>query len=113
MGAARDVRRPERGQVYRLRADGASTAAVVVSNDLRNATLPTVLVARVTTAPKPSVPTIVALPVGEPMVGRVVCDSLAEVHTKDLQKPVGALSRAVMRRIDAGLRAALALDGDA
>jgi mRNA interferase MazF len=104
------MKRPVRGQVFMVRAGGAATHAVVVSNDLRNEALPTVLVARITTVPKPAVPTIVELPVGEPVVGRVLCDSIAEVPSEAVGRPAGHLSRKAMRRVDVGLRAALGVD---
>ena len=103
------VNGPERGQVYRLRTAGGTTPCVVVSNDLRNGSLPTVLVARISTAPRPAVPTIVELPVGEPVVGRVLCDSVTEVAASELGKALGTLSRDAMRRIGQALSVALGL----
>lgn len=84
--------------------------AVIVSNNGRNTSLwPFVHVVRVTTAPRQPRPTIVELPSGEAVGGRVVCDDLAPVLKSDLGGPLGGLSPATMRRVDAALKAVLAL----
>jgi mRNA-degrading endonuclease toxin of MazEF toxin-antitoxin module len=84
--------------------------ALVVSNNSRNAsTWPMVHVVRITTAPKTPRATIVEIPHGESVSGRVLCDELQQVPKSQLRKRVGALSPRTMRAIDDGLRAVLAL----
>lgn len=50
-----------RGQIYWFDMGHGEKPWVVVSNNVRNRTLNTVLAARVTTTPKPGVPTAVSL----------------------------------------------------
>ncbi len=82
---------------------------LVVSNNIRNRNLRDVVVARITTAGKPDLPSIVTLPPGEPVVGRVLCDDLSTVSKEHLSRHAGGLSRATMHAVDSGLRVALAL----
>lgn len=110
MGGRREVAAPLRGQVFRVRFPSGLKPVVIVSNNLRNRSLSSVLAVRVTSAPKPSIPSIVPLPIGEPVVGSVLCDEIAELPKDLLEKAVGSLSRGAMSAIDEGLRVALALD---
>lgn len=82
---------------------------LVVSNNARNAKLPSVLAVRITTSPKPDIPSVVELRNGEVLRGRVLCDSIQDVWEDEVVKVVGALSPASMMAVGAGLRAALAL----
>jgi mRNA interferase MazF len=82
---------------------------VVVSNNRRNSRLPQVLAARLTTSPKPAIPSIVELGAGETVLGRVVCDDIVEVYEDEVRAVRGALTPAAMRRVDVGLAAALDL----
>ena len=63
----------------------------------------------VTTAAKEPRPTVVELPEGEPVGGRVVCDDLAPVAKAALGRRLGDLSPQVMQRIDAALEIVLDL----
>jgi mRNA interferase MazF len=84
---------------------------LVVSNNPRNRNLDDVLVVRLTTSPKPTMPSYVELTrTDAPFVGRVVCDDLGPLRRSDLGRPRGALSPTTMRRVNDGLRSALALD---
>lgn len=84
--------------------------ALIVSNNPRNtSTWPHVHVVRITTAPKRPRATIVEIPAGEAMTGRVICDDLAPVPKALLGDRMGALSPATMRRVDEALKAVLAL----
>jgi mRNA interferase MazF len=83
--------------------------AVVVSNNARNNVLNDLLAVRVTTAPHPDIPSIVELPAGEPVVGRIVCDEIGVVQKTWLVRNVGGLSVRTMLRVNYGLRVALAL----
>jgi len=101
---------PLRGQVFfaDLGEIGVKPV-VVVSNNARNRRLADIVAARITTGPKPELPSIVPLPDHEPLVGRVVCDHIVTVLKRDLRRAVGGLSRRTMAAVDEGLRAALAL----
>src|SRR5438477_10643089 len=101
---------PLRGQVFFVRYPGVGEKpAVVVSNNPRNRALRDVLVARISTAPKPKIASIVELPHGEPIVGAVLCDDLSPVEKSDLVRAAGGLSARAMSLVDAGLKVALAL----
>jgi len=54
-------------------------------------------------------PSIVALHVGEPVVGNVICDDILELYPDEVRQDLGALSPATMRRVGAGLKVALGL----
>jgi mRNA interferase MazF len=101
-----------RGTVWEFRLDPAADPkpALVVSNNGRNRSRwPLVHVVRITTAPKEPRDTIVELPAGEPVPGRVMCDDLAPVAKTALGRQMGALSPATMRRVDVALKRVLAL----
>lgn len=101
---------PLRGQVYFARWGRAGEKPVlIVSNSTRNRILPDVIVARITSAPKPDLPSIVNLPEGEPVVGRVLCDDLTTMAKDVLRRRAGGLSHPTMRRIDVGLKEALGI----
>lgn len=102
---------PLRGQVFFAQWDEVGEKPVlVVSNSTRNRVLRDVIVARITGAPnKPDIPSIVTLPAGEPIAGRVLCDDLSTMSKVALVRPVGGLSRPTMRRVDAGLKEALGI----
>jgi mRNA interferase MazF len=82
---------------------------VVVSNNVRNAHLEQVLAVRVTTTMKPELPSIVVLPPGEVVAGRVICDDIIELYPDEVQRDLGALSPPTMARVGDGLRAALGI----
>ena len=82
---------------------------VVVSNNARNRALPSVLAVRLTTRPKPALPSIVEIPTDEVLSGRAVCDDVYELWDDEVRQDVGALSPATIRAIGEGLQAALGL----
>jgi mRNA interferase MazF len=100
-----------RGRVYAatLHADIGEKYFLVVSNNQRNRQLPQALAVRISTSAKPSMPSIVALHVGEPVVGNVICDDILELYPDEVRQDLGALSPATMRRVGAGLKVALGL----
>lgn len=101
---------PLRGQVFFADLGKVGRKPVlVVSNNIRNRRLGDVIVARITTASKPDIPSIVQLPNGEPVVGRVLCDDLSTVSRDILTRSAGGLSQRSMRAVDDGLRVALGL----
>ena len=82
---------------------------VVVSNNRRNRALPSALGVRLTTSPKPAIPSIVELGHPESFVGRVVCDDITEIFEDEVRGLEGGLTTAGLDAVDAGLRAALDL----
>jgi mRNA interferase MazF len=82
---------------------------LVVSNNPRNRQLGTALIVRITTTPKPELDSIIELDRSDPLAGRVLCDDITVLFDDDEVVLAGALSPATMRRVDAGLRTALAL----
>ena len=89
----------------------APKPALIVSNNARNqSSWPHVHVVRITTVPRQPRDTIVEIPAGEGVIGRVICDDLAPVPKEQLGERMGAVSPATMRRVDAALKVVLALD---
>ncbi|MET1005868.1 MAG: type II toxin-antitoxin system PemK/MazF family toxin [Propionibacteriaceae bacterium] len=81
---------------------------VVLSNNARNRNLETVLAARITTTGKnSSLPTVVPLSSGDPLVGFVLVDDLVQLYRDELAVALGSLSPATMSSISAALRIAL------
>lgn len=99
---------PLRGRVWFARTQFGEKPFVVVSNNRRNEALPSVMAVRITTAPKPALPSIVQLR-GQPVQGAALCDEIATLRRSDLVRDAGALSERAMRAIDAGLKAALGI----
>ena len=87
---------------------------VIVSNNARNRKLRDVLGVRMTTAPKPTVASIVAFEAGEVDEAQcyAVADDIKPLDRASLRRQVGALTPRQMRRVDFALMAALGL-GDA
>lgn len=102
-----------RGQVYWATFDSAVGRKpwLVVSNNVRNKNLSDVLVARITTTPKPRISSIVELQPGECVVGSVLCDDMITMYEDDNPQLAGALSPVTMRKVDRALAAALGLRG--
>lgn len=100
-----------RGRIYLAPlGDAGQKYWLCVSNNVRNRALGEFLAVRLTTSPKPALPSIVALTAADrPLTGRVVCDDLGPIYPDDVQADAGVLTTGTMRRVDMGLRAALAL----
>ena len=79
-----------------------------MSNNQRNAHLPQVLALRLTTPPKPTIPSIVEIGKGEVFLGRAVCDDIVELYEDEIQRDLGTLSPGAMSALANGLKAALA-----
>jgi mRNA interferase MazF len=101
-----------RGRVYRVElenVEGQKYYLIVSSND-RNRRLPQVLGVRLTTSPKPAIPSIVELSQTDgPFVGRAACDDIDAIWGDEIRADSGALTPRAMARIEDGLRAALGL----
>lgn len=99
-----------RGQILRVEIGlSEPKLVVVVSNNSRNRKLSAVLVARMTTSPKPSIPSIVPLADQGGFVGSVVCDDIFEVFEDEVLAVVGSLAPATVSSVNAGLQVALGL----
>jgi mRNA interferase MazF len=101
-----------RGRIYRAQLShiGEDKFFLVVSNNRRNRAFPQVLAARLTTTP-PREPrdAMVLLGGREVMAGWVSCDDIETVYDDEVRADVGALTSGAMRRVEAGLRAALGI----
>jgi len=101
-----------RGRIYRahLTHIGEDKFFLVVSNNQRNRAFGQVLAARLTTTP-PRKPRAAMVQLGnrEVMTGWVSCDDIETVYDDEVRADLGALTTTTMRKVDAGLRAALGI----
>lgn len=97
-----------RGSIYLayLGHVGDEKLYVVVSNNRRNRALQTALGARITTSNKPVMDSIVPIIPGEAVHGSVLCDDVETLYLDEIRRQCGAFSRAMMRKVDDGIRAA-------
>jgi mRNA interferase MazF len=100
-----------RGRIYltELGLDDGPKYMLVVSNDTRNRQLDSILAVRITTTTKPSMRSIVEIPSGEPVTGRVLCDNITVIYEDEVINDAGAFSPATMRAVESGLRHALGM----
>jgi mRNA interferase MazF len=101
-----------RGRIYRahLAHIGEDRFFLVVSNNRRNRAFEQVLAARLTTTmPKAERRAMVPLGPEEVMTGWVSCDDLETIYDDEVRADAGAITTPGMRRIEAGLRAALGM----
>ena len=103
-----------RGRIYRahLTHIGEDKFFLVVSNNRRNRAFGQVLATRLTTTPpKAERPALVPLGPEEVMTGWVSCDDIETIYDDEVRADVGAVTASAMRRVEAGLRAALGMAG--
>lgn len=101
-----------RGQVYRVDLGYGPKPWLVVSNNLRNRKLDTVLAARITTTDKRGVPSAVPLDHQDLLTGFVLADDLVQLdHDPELaQAPyLGSLAPGTVPRVNAALTLVLGL----
>jgi mRNA interferase MazF len=101
-----------RGRIYRahLAHLGEEKFFLVVSNNRRNRAFEQVLAARLTTTPpKAERPAMVPLGPEEIMTGWISCDDIETIYDDEVRADVGAVTAPALRRIEAGLRAALGI----
>jgi mRNA interferase MazF len=101
-----------RGRIYRahLAHIGEDKFFLVVSNNRRNRAFEQVLAARLTTTPpRHERPAVVPLGRDEVMSGWVSCDDIETIYDDEVLADLGALTTQSMRRVEAGLRAALGM----
>lgn len=100
---------PLRNRVYMADLGCGEKPWVAVSNNARNNSLDSVLVARITATRKTPRSTIVQLGKDDPLVGFVLCDDIEQLYREDLRRDVGALSVRTMVGVGMALKAAFAL----
>jgi mRNA interferase MazF len=101
-----------RGRVYRAHLShvGEDRFFLVVSNNRRNQAFQNVLAVRLTTTPpRDPRPAMVALGRAEIMTGWVSCDDIETLYDDEVRADLGAVTAAVMQRVEAGMRAALGI----
>ncbi|OBH34568.1 hypothetical protein A5692_12900 [Mycobacterium sp. E342] len=101
-----------RGQVYSVDAGGERGRHyyVIVSNDVRNRLLDSVLGAMVTSTDKSRVPSAVELSPDDPVTGYVVADVIDPLWEEEVAgRPRGVLSAPTMEKLDAALKIAFDL----
>lgn len=101
-----------RGRVYAVTINDkvGEKYFLVVSNNVRNRGLGSSLAVRLTTTPKPPIPSIVRLGGPDsPFTGNVLCDDIVELWDGE-GRDLGALRAQTMTRVNAALASAIALD---
>jgi mRNA interferase MazF len=101
-----------RGRIYRAHLShiGEDKYFLVVSNNRRNRAFEQVLAVRLTTTPpRDERPAMVPLGPGEIMTGWVSCDDIEVLYDDEARADLGAITSPAMRRVEAGLRAALGM----
>lgn len=97
-----------RGQLFWVDLGHGAKPWLVVSNNVRNRNLDTVIAARVTTTGKNSaLPTVVPLAAADPLTGHVLVDDLVQMYHDELSRAAGAVSAPTMAAVSAALRVAL------
>jgi len=103
---------PMRGQVYRVKLGRHDPKPyVVVSNNVRNRALDSVLAARITTTDKSRIPTAVSLGSDGPQVGYALADDIVEVWKDELAvgEYLGSLAPMKLLQLNVALGQALGL----
>lgn len=101
-----------RGEVYHVDfEDRGPHFYIVVSNDVRNRKLKTVLSVMVTSnEAKRGIPTAVEMAVGDPVHGFAMADDIIELWEDEVsERPKGAITLETMARLNAALKIALGL----
>jgi mRNA interferase MazF len=101
-----------RGRVYRAHLShvGEDKYFLVISNNRRNRAFEQVLAVRLTTTkPRTDRPALVELGPGEVMTGWASCDDIETVYDDEVRADMGAVNPQTMRRVEAGLGAALGM----
>jgi mRNA interferase MazF len=101
-----------RGRIYRAHLShiGEDKYFLVVSNNRRNRAFEQALAVRLTTTPpRDERPAMVPLGPSEIMTGWVSCDDIEVLYDDEVRADLGAITAPAMRRVEAGLRAALGM----
>ena len=103
---------PLRGQIHRVSLTSAGPKPyVIVSNNVRNRKLDSVLAVRVTTTDKAGIPTAVPLTASDPLVGFALADDIVEIFHDELESGtyLGALSASTLLTLNTALMHALGI----
>lgn len=103
---------PMRGQVYRVKLGAQDPKPhVVVSNNMRNRALDSVLAVRITTTDKSRIPTSVGLGPGDPQVGYALADDIVEIWKDEIEagEHLGCLAPKTLLHLNDALAQALGL----
>jgi mRNA interferase MazF len=95
-----------RGQVHRASLTSAGPKPyVVVSNNVRNRKLDSVLAVPITTTDKTGIPTAVPLVAADPLVGFALADDIVEIFHEELASGtyLGALSAGTLLTLNTAL----------
>jgi len=103
---------PMRGQVHRVAITKAGPKPyVIVSNNVRNRKLDSVLAMRITATDKSNIPTAVPLVSADPLVGFALADDIVELFEDELAAGtyLGSLSANTLIALNAALAQALGI----
>lgn len=95
-----------RGDVVRSETQPGALLFAVISNDERNATLPTVLLARIVPVVKRPGPTAIQLGADDPFTGYVLADYVSTVPVAELASS-GRLTAGTVAALSAALRVSM------
>lgn len=101
-----------RGQVHRVSLTSAGPKPyAIVSNNVRNRKLDSVLAVRITTTDKTGIPTAVPLVGADPLVGFALADDIVEIFHEELESGtyLGALSGGTLLTLTTALMHALGI----
>ncbi|GAA5075154.1 type II toxin-antitoxin system PemK/MazF family toxin [Nocardia iowensis] len=99
-----------RGQIYRADIGHGPKPWLIVSNNRRNRQLPRLLAVRITPTDKyASLPTVVPLSTGDPLVGYIVVDDLQQLRRDELKELLGTVAPATIMAVNTALKLALAI----
>ncbi|MCP3798697.1 type II toxin-antitoxin system PemK/MazF family toxin [Allokutzneria sp. A3M-2-11 16] len=99
-----------RGQIYWSDIGFGNKPWLVVSNNMRNRAIPSLLAVRITTTSKNvGLPTFVPLSPSDPMVGVINVDDLQQLAHEELGEQAGAVTPQTLMKVNTALKVALAL----
>ncbi|MGW2937344.1 type II toxin-antitoxin system PemK/MazF family toxin [Streptomyces sp. NPDC001156] len=101
-----DAHVPHRGDIIQARTGGRTDLWAVVSNDIRNTELDSVLAARVLAVGGTS-PTRVATADDDPLTGYISADHIVTIYRDEIHEHVGTLTPTTMTALSRALRAAM------
>jgi mRNA interferase MazF len=103
---------PMRGHVYRVDLEGVGLKpCVIVSNNVRNRKLNSVLGVRITTTDKSTIPTAVRLASTDPLAGFALADDIIELYEDEIASGdyLGSLTPGTIMSLNRALAQALGL----
>jgi mRNA interferase MazF len=97
---------PHRGDIIQARTGGRTDVWAVISNDIRNTELDSVLAARVLAVGGAS-PTRVATGDHDPLIGFISADHLVTIYRDEVHDRIGTLAPATEAALSRALRIAM------